>query len=131
MFKLCPFFPLPLYLVATGLPTIQFLFIIQVPNCHTVFWGFFMSILGSSQSHYLSFRTKHCLAIVDEDRIFITGGTLSREHENGTGQIFSKSANGWAEVISIQLGRKAFESQVFVHFSLFLDWCLLRLVSRR
>jgi hypothetical protein len=26
MFKLCPFFPLPLYLVATGLRTIQFLF---------------------------------------------------------------------------------------------------------
>jgi hypothetical protein len=26
MFKLCPFFPLPLYLVATGLETIQFLF---------------------------------------------------------------------------------------------------------
>jgi hypothetical protein len=27
MFKLCPFFSLPLYLVATGLRTIQFLFL--------------------------------------------------------------------------------------------------------
>jgi hypothetical protein len=29
MFKLCPFFPLPLYLVATGLRTIQFLLFTQ------------------------------------------------------------------------------------------------------
>jgi hypothetical protein len=39
MFKLCPFFPLPLYLVATGLRTIQFLFIKDIVLWHTVFSG--------------------------------------------------------------------------------------------
>jgi hypothetical protein len=41
MSKLCPFFPLPLYLVATGLQTIQFLF-----NLH-----FILLLPASSSTH--------------------------------------------------------------------------------